>query len=47
MPIKQRILIVDNEDNIVDFLRSILTVNNYEVMTATDGIGAYSMITNH
>lgn len=47
MPIKRRILIIDSEDNIVDFLRSILTVNNYEVITATDGIGAYSMITTH
>lgn len=47
MPIKRRILIVDSEDSIVDFLRSILTVNSYEVITASDGIGAYSMITTH
>ena len=47
MPIKRRILIVDSEDSIVDFLRSILTVNGYEVITASDGIGAYSMITTH
>lgn len=47
MSIKQRVLIVDGDDNIVDFLRSVLTVNNYEIITASDGLSAYSMITTH
>jgi Response regulators consisting of a CheY-like receiver domain and a winged-helix DNA-binding domain len=47
MAIKEKILIVEDERNICNFLSAVLTANNYEVLLAHTGADAYTMITSH
>ena len=47
MAIKQKILIVEDERSIVNFVSAILTANEYDVLLAYDGREAYAMITSH
>lgn len=47
MAIKEKILIVEDERNICNFLTVVLLENNYDVITAHSGADAYIMITSH
>lgn len=47
MLLKQKVLIVEDEESIVSFLTTVLIANGFEVITAGDGLSAYSMITSH
>ena len=47
MEIKQRILIVEDEARIANFIRAILQANGYETITASTGREARSMIASH
>lgn len=44
---KQKILIVEDERSISNFLSTILTANEFDVITAGSGQEAYSLITSH
>lgn len=46
MEIKDRVLIVEDDKSIRNFIRAILEANNYDVMIANTGTEAYSMITS-
>lgn len=46
MAIKNKILIVEDEASIANFVSTILTVNDYDVMIAARGKEAYSIITS-
>lgn len=46
MNIKDRVLIVEDDKNIGTFIQTILQANNYEVLIATSGRDAYSLITS-
>lgn len=46
MDIKDRILIIEDEKSIQNFLRTILEANNYDVLIASNGNSAYSLITS-
>lgn len=45
--IKDRILIVEDERNISNFMETILVSNDYETLTASNGAEAYTIITSH
>jgi len=47
MAYKQKILIVEDDHSISNFLRTVLTANGFDVITAKNGQEAYSMITSH
>ena len=47
MSIKDKILIVEDENSITRFIRAILASNGYDVITAASGAEAYSMISSH
>ena len=47
MNIRDKILIVEDERSISNFLRTILVSNDYDVIIARSGAEAYSMITSH
>lgn len=47
MEIKQRILIVEDETRIANFIRAVLKANGYETVTAATGREARSMISSH
>ena len=47
MSIKDKILIVEDENSITRFIRAILVSNGYDVITAASGAEAYSMISSH
>ncbi len=47
MNIKQKILVVEDERSISNFLSAVLSANDFEVITARNGQEAYSMITSH
>ena len=47
MGIKQTVLIVEDENNISNFMTTILTANQYNVIKASNGASAFSMITSH
>ena len=47
MTYKQKIIIVEDDYSISNFLRTILTANNFDTITAKNGFEAYSMITSH
>lgn len=47
MNIKDKILIVEDENSITRFIRAILLSNGYDVITAASGAEAYSMISSH
>ena len=47
MAIKDKILIVEDDRSISGFIKAILTSNNYDVVTASTGTEAFSMISSH
>ena len=47
MDIKEKILVVEDEKSIQSFICTILTANGYDVISASSGSEAYSMITSH
>ena len=46
MPLNFKILVVEDEHNISNFISTILTANGFDVITAGSGQEAYSMITS-
>lgn len=44
---KQKILIVEDEQRILNFMKTVLTANQYDVVTAFGGREACSMISSH
>ncbi|MDR1379153.1 MAG: response regulator transcription factor [Synergistaceae bacterium] len=46
MPLKDRILIVEDENSISHFIAAVLTSNKYDVIVARTGSEAYTMITS-
>ena len=47
MSVKDKILIVEDEGNISNFISAILMANNYETIISRNGAEAYSIITSH
>lgn len=47
MSIKDKVLVVEDETGISNFISTILTSNNYEVIIAKNGADAFTMITSH
>ena len=47
MKIKDRVLIIEDEDSISSFIATILNANNYDAMTARTGSEAITIITSH
>ncbi len=47
MSIKDKILIIEDEKSISHFISTILSVNNFDTITAKSGAEAYTMITSH
>ena len=47
MALKERILIIEDENSIVDMLKTVLTANDYGVLTASTGAEALTMISSH
>lgn len=47
MSMKQTVLIVEDENNISRFMKTILTANHYNVIKASNGADAFAMITSH
>ena len=47
MPLKQKVLIVEDENSIRNFMSTVLTANDYDVISASSGAQAYAMITSH
>ena len=47
MNIRDKILVVEDERSITNFLRTILVSNDYDVIISRSGAEAYSMITSH
>ena len=46
MPVKNKVLVVEDEKSICNFMTAILTANNYDVVTAKTGQEAYSLISS-
>ena len=46
MPVKSKVLVVEDEKSISNFIVAILNANNYDVVTARTGQEAYSLITS-
>lgn len=46
MEIKDRVLVIEDDKSIRNFLKAILEANNYDVLLASSGVDAYSMITS-
>ena len=46
MEIKDRVLVIEDDKSIRNFMKTILEANNYEVIMAVNGAEAYSMITS-
>lgn len=47
MSVKDKVLIVEDEKSISNFMRTILEANNYDVISAATGKEANAMITSH
>ena len=47
MTIRDKILVVEDDKSIAAFIRTILNANGYDVVLATSGGEAYSMISSH
>lgn len=47
MTIKDRVLVVEDEKSISGLIKAILTANGYDVITASTGNEAFSMISSH
>ena len=46
MEIKDRVLVIEDDKSIRNFMKTILEANNYDVIMAVNGAEAYSMITS-
>lgn len=46
MDIKDRVLVIEDDKSIRNFFRTVLEVNNYDVLIATTGAEGYSMVTS-
>lgn len=46
MDIKDRVLVVEDDKSIRNFFRTVLEANNYDVIMASTGAEAYSMVTS-
>ena len=46
MEIKDRVLVIEDDKSIRNFMKTILEANNYEVIMAVNGAEAYSMISS-
>ncbi len=47
MEVKQKILIVEDETRISNFMSAVLSANGYDTITAADGRSARSMLSSH
>lgn len=47
MDIKDKILVVEDEKNITNLLKAILVTNGYDVITASTGAEAFTMVNSH
>lgn len=47
MKLKDKVLIVEDEQNISNFISTVLSANNFDVLIAETGTQALSMITSH
>ncbi|MBQ9031238.1 MAG: response regulator transcription factor [Parasporobacterium sp.] len=47
MPIREKILIVEDERTISNFMSTVLTSSGYDVLVSASGKEAYTMITSH
>jgi two-component system KDP operon response regulator KdpE len=47
MPVKQNVLVVEDERSIRNYICTVLAANGFDVLTAEDGAEAYTMITSH
>ena len=47
MAYKQKVLIVEDDHSISNFLRTVLTANGFDAITAKNGHEAYSMLNSH
>ena len=47
MKLKDKVLIVEDEQNISNFISTVLTANGFDVLTAGNGAQARSVITSH
>ena len=47
MKLKDKVLIVEDEQNISNFISTVLTANDFDVLVARTGAEAVSMITSH
>ena len=46
MEIKDRVLVVEDDKRISNFIKTVLEANNYDVIVAQTGAEAYSMVTS-
>ena len=46
MDIKDRVLVIEDDKSIRNFMKTILEANNYDVLIATTGAEGYSMVTS-
>ena len=47
MKLKDKVLVVEDEQNISNFISTVLTANDFDVLMAQTGAEAISMITSH
>jgi len=47
MKLKDKVLIIEDEQSISNFISTVLSANNYDTLTASGGEEALSMITSH
>ena len=47
MKLKDKVLVVEDEQNISNFISTVLTANDFDVLVAQTGAEAVSMITSH
>ncbi len=47
METRYKVLIVEDEKGILNFMTSVLNANSYDVISATSGDKAYTMVTSH
>ena len=47
MKLKDKVLIIEDEQNISNFISTVLTANDFDVLVANNGAQALSVITSH
>ena len=47
MPLKSKVLVIEDENSIRGFISTVLSANGYEAICAENGKEAYSLITSH